>query len=163
MSGLLLEYNRTTAVDYAVHWALSRNPTYYNFDGIGGDCTNFASQCIYAGAKAMNFTPVTGWYYVNAGNRAPAWTGVDYLYRFLLSNRGAGPRGIAVGKEDLLPGDLIQLGDAAGQFQHSLIVLSVENGKITVAAHTDNSLFRPLFTYLQPNSRFVHIHGVGKH
>ena len=42
-------------IKYAKKWALSRNPKYYDFDSIGGDCTNFISQCIYAGAKIMNF------------------------------------------------------------------------------------------------------------
>ena len=28
----------------------SRNPAYLDFHGLGGDCTNFVSQCLYAGA-----------------------------------------------------------------------------------------------------------------
>lgn len=156
-----LEYNRSAAVNYAVKWALSRNPVYYNFDGIGGDCTNFASQCIYAGSNVMNYTPVTGWYYINVRNRAPAWTDVNFLSRFLLTNRGAGPHGTLVNKENVLPGDLIQLG-YDGKFQHSLIVLSSENGEITVAAHTINSLFRPLSTYLQNSARFIRIDSIRK-
>ncbi|MBR4879641.1 MAG: amidase domain-containing protein, partial [Clostridia bacterium] len=57
-----IPYNRLAAVRYARKWALSRNPMYYNFDETGGDCTNFASQCIYAGAGVMNFGPLYGWY-----------------------------------------------------------------------------------------------------
>ena len=53
-----IPYDRNAAVAYAKEWALGRNPAYYNFDGIGGDCTNFASQSIFAGAKVMNYTPV---------------------------------------------------------------------------------------------------------
>ena len=52
-----LTYDRAKAVAYAERWALSRNPRYYDFEDIGGDCTNFASQCIYAGAGVMNWTP----------------------------------------------------------------------------------------------------------
>ena len=40
------EYNREHALQYAKKWALSRNPLCYNFSGIGGDCTNFVSQCL---------------------------------------------------------------------------------------------------------------------
>lgn len=47
----ILEYDRQAAFEYAKKWAFRRNPRYYNFEKIGGDCTNFASQCIYAGAK----------------------------------------------------------------------------------------------------------------
>lgn len=43
-------YKRNLAVAYAKKWALSRNPKYYNFDPVGGDCTNFISQCLYAGS-----------------------------------------------------------------------------------------------------------------
>ena len=38
-----IPYNRTAAVNYARKWALGRNPAYYDFEEIGGDCTNFAS------------------------------------------------------------------------------------------------------------------------
>ncbi|MBQ2742544.1 MAG: amidase domain-containing protein, partial [Oscillospiraceae bacterium] len=38
---IFLEYNRLYAVRYARRWAFRRNPAYYNFDEIGGDCTNF--------------------------------------------------------------------------------------------------------------------------
>ncbi|MBP3352092.1 MAG: amidase domain-containing protein [Lachnospiraceae bacterium] len=50
-----ITYNRTAAVYYARKWALGRNPAYYDFEEVGGDCTNFASQCIYAGAGVMNY------------------------------------------------------------------------------------------------------------
>lgn len=87
----ILEYDRQAAFEYAKKWAFRRNPRYYNFEKIGGDCTNFASQCIYAGAKVMNFTPTFGWYYISINNRAPAWTGVEYLFNFLTGNDAEGP------------------------------------------------------------------------
>ena len=37
-------YNRELAVAYAHRWAYGRNPEFFDFQGIGGDCTNFASQ-----------------------------------------------------------------------------------------------------------------------
>ena len=45
---VLLPYDRAAAVRYAHLWAYGRNPRYYDYESIGGDCTNFASQCIYA-------------------------------------------------------------------------------------------------------------------
>ena len=59
-----MEYNRANAVAYAKKWAYGRNPKYYDFSDLGGDCTNFASQCIYAGSGVMNYTPTYGWYYI---------------------------------------------------------------------------------------------------
>ena len=46
-------YDRASAINYAQKWALSRNPRYYNFDAVGGDCTSFVSQCLFAGSKKM--------------------------------------------------------------------------------------------------------------
>ena len=48
------QYNRIKAIEYAQKWAYKRNTKYYNFDNIGGDCTSFISQCIYAGSNTMN-------------------------------------------------------------------------------------------------------------
>ena len=79
----LQPYNRRAAVFYAHQWAYRRNPMFYDYEEIGGDCTNFASQCVYAGAGVMNFTPTYGWYYLNANEKAPAWTGVEYFYNFM--------------------------------------------------------------------------------
>ena len=56
------KYNREQAIDYAKKWAYKRNPRYYNYDPLGGDCTNFISQCVYAGSKVMNYNKVYGWY-----------------------------------------------------------------------------------------------------
>ena len=70
-------YNRIEAVIYAHRWAYSCNPAFYDFEEIGGDCTNYASQCIYAGTGVMNFTPTFGWYYIDTNDRSPSWRGVE--------------------------------------------------------------------------------------
>ena len=31
----------------------------------------------------MNYTRDLGWYYIDANNKAPAWTGVEYFYNFM--------------------------------------------------------------------------------
>ena len=122
----ILEYDRTAAVAYARKWAMLRNPAYYDFQLLGGDCTNFASQCIYAGAGVMNFTPDTGWYYLSLSNRAPAWTGVEFLYHFMMHNRGAGPFAREVPERETLPGDVVQLADRGGDWYHTLVIVSTE-------------------------------------
>ncbi|MEG2597562.1 MAG: amidase domain-containing protein, partial [Oscillospiraceae bacterium] len=93
-------YYRERAVAYANYWAYRRNPKFYSFDEIGGDCTNFISQALYAANDVMNFTPTYGWYYRDLNDRAPAWTSVVYLFQFLTTNKGAGPYGheIPLGK-----------------------------------------------------------------
>lgn len=155
----VMDYDRQAAVAYAKRWALDRNPAYYNFEQIGGDCTNFASQSIYAGAKIMNFTPVTGWYYRSSSDRSASWTGVEYLYKFLVSNRSVGPFGYIVSQREVMPGDIVQLGDKNGRFYHSPVITAV-TPTILVAAHTFDALDRPLSTYLYDVARFIHIDGV---
>ena len=51
------DYDRSAAVLYAHQWAYGRNPAFYDYENVGGDCTNFASQCVFAGSGVMNFTP----------------------------------------------------------------------------------------------------------
>ena len=83
-------YDREAAVAYAHEWAYRRNPKYLDFENIGGDCTNFASQCLYAGSGVQNYTPVYGWYYISPSRRSASWTGVQYFYNFLTGNQGIG-------------------------------------------------------------------------
>ena len=164
---LVIPYNRIAAVQYAHRWAYSRNPRYYNYDGIGGDCTNFASQCLYAGTGVMNFTPTFGWYYRNANDKAPAWTGVPYFYNFMTRGEvNSGPFGEEVDISQVLPGDFVQLNFKNGNgdvFDHTPIIVErkvpVTLDNILVAAHSDDADFRPLSSYQFQDIRFIHILG----
>ena len=155
-----LDYDRNAAVAYAKKWAFGRNPAYYDFSSLGGDCTNFASQCLFAGAGVMNFTPTLGWYYKSLNDRAPAWAGVEFLFNFLVNNAGTGPYGKQVSLDGLEPGDIVQLGNAAGDYYHSPVVVGVRNGMIFVAAHTFDAFNRPLSSYSFTTARGIHIVGV---
>lgn len=158
----ILNYDRAAAVAYARKWAFGRNPKFYDFSKIGGDCTNFASQCIYAGAGVMNFTPTFGWYYKSVNDRTPSWTGVEYLYNFLTSNDGAGPFAEEVSLDKLEIGDVVQLGKATGDFYHSPVVVGFRRGQILIAAHSYDAYNRPLSSYSYENARGIHILGVRK-
>ena len=158
----IIDYDRQAAFRYAKEWAFKRNPKFYNFNNIGGDCTNFASQCIYAGAGVMNYTPTFGWYYISVNDRTPSWTGVEYLYNFLVGNDGVGPFAEEVALERLEVGDIVQLGTATGDFYHSPVVVRIANGRIYVAAHTYDAFNRPLSSYNFAKARGIHILGVRK-
>lgn len=152
-------YDRNAAVDYARKWALDRNLAYYDFEKIGGDCTNFASQSIYAGARIMNYTPTFGWYYRSSYDRSPSWSGVEYLYNFLVNNKSVGPFAHVVSQSEVEPGDIVQLGTNDGDFYHSPVITAV-SPTILVAAHTFDALDRPLSSYDYDVARFLHIDGV---
>lgn len=155
-----LTYNRQKALKYAEIWALKRNPRYLDFENLGGDCTNFASQCIYAGSGVMNPTKVFGWYYYTSYNRTASWTGVQYLYNFLINNKSVGPYASEVTENEVEPGDIVQLGRNNGEFYHSPVIVAKDENEIYVAAHTFDAYMRPLSSYYFDRARFLHIEGV---
>lgn len=157
---LTKQYDRESAVRYARRWAFSRNPAFYDFSDLGGDCTSFISQCVYAGACQMNFTPTFGWYFISPSDRAPGWSGVQPFYQFMTTNEAAGPFARETTPEELELGDVVQLGNSNGQFYHSLLVSGFSNGNILVSAHTNDAYNRPLDSYSYFAARYLHILGV---
>lgn len=158
----LIPYDRYAAVQYSHRWAYDRNPLYYDYDQIGGDCTNFASQCLYAGTGVMNYTPTFGWYYIDANNKSPSWTGVQYFYDFLVrSEPTPGPFGLLADMSMLLPGDFVQLRLTKEVFSHTPIIVDIDGpptmDNILIAAHSYDSDYRPLSSYDFQELRFIHI------
>lgn len=157
------EYDRKNAIKYAKKWAFDRNPKYYNFDNVGGDCTSFVSQCIYQGCNIMNYNQ-NGWFYKNGNNKSPSWSGVEFLYDFLLNNKGVGPYGIETRMNEIKLGDLIQLNFDGEKFGHSLIAVKIKSpvklDNIFIAAHTYDSYNKPISEYNFQKVRFIHIEKV---
>ena len=158
------QYNRKRAVEYASKWAYKRNSRYYNFDNVGGDCTSFISQCIYAGCNIMNYKKHIGWYYNSAHDRTASWSGVEFLYNFIMKNKGIGPRATKVDINSLEVGDIIQLRFLQDRFSHSLIIVDKKGNSfedIYIATHTEDAYYRKLSTYTFQDIRFLHITNVG--
>ena len=159
-----IEYDRNKAIAYAQKWAFSRNPKYYNFDGVGGDCTSFVSQCIYAGSKTMNYTRYIGWYYINGNNKSPSWSGVEFLYNFLTKNKSVGPYGVETTKDNVELGDIAQISFSGQKYEHTLLIVKIEN-KITlsgikIASHTFDTFEKRISEYNFEKVRFIHIDAV---
>ena len=156
-----IQYDREKAVSYAHRWALGRNPRYYDFENLNGDCTNFTSQSLYAGSGVMNPTPTFGWYYYNLNNRAPAWTAVEYLNRFLINNSGVGPVAVDTNPSQVKPGDIAQISFDGIVFSHSTVIVDVGEysslSDILVASHSIDSDYRPIDSYPYMSLRFLHI------
>lgn len=159
-------YDRDRALQYAREWALSRNPLFFDFTGRGGNCTNFVSQCMLAGGCVMDPTETFGWYYKDANDRSPSWSGVDELYDFLTGSRDfppvatrRGPFGAAVSRERAELADVIQLANRSGSFYHSLFISGFRDGDILVCAQSDDALDRPLSSYNYATARFIHVIG----
>ena len=161
----ILPYNPRAAVAYAHEWAFKRNPKYGDFEDLGGDCTNFVSQCLIAGGAVMNMAKDVGWFYHSMGSRAAGWTSASYLYKFLVNNRGRGPFGHEIAPEEARPGDIIQLKfTGKDDYSHSLLVVFVGDpptpANILIAAHSFDCDDRPLSTYSFVAARGIRIDGV---
>ena len=165
----LVPYNRLAAVQYAHKWAYGRNPAFYDYEQIGGDCTNFASQCVYAGSGIMNFEKDFCWYYIDPNNKAPAWTGVEYFSRFMTrEDASVGPVAVNATISQLEPGDVVQLSFDGEKWNHSPVVVRLLRqpalwpADVLIAAHSYDSDNRPLSTYDYQSIRFLHFTGVRK-
>lgn len=162
-----IEYNRQKVLEYAKKWAYGRNPIYYNFDNVGGDCTSFVSQCIYEGTKTMNYMKERGWYYINGNNKSPSWSGVEFLYDFLINNKLVGPYGKKTEQDKIEVGDIAQLSFSGNKFEHTLLIVNIENkmnlNKIYIASHTFDSYSKRISEYRFQKIRFIHIEGVRKY
>ncbi len=152
-------YYRPYAVFYAHKYALTPNPDYIDFNNSGGgDCTNFASQCLHAGGIPMVNTiwPRTSsydWYYFfnNPGydddEYSWPWVNAYSLYKHF----SWGSSGIAEQVEndnELSLGDVVQIGyPNHGHSFHSMIVTKIDNyGNVFVSFHSpgNNTKDKPL-------------------
>ena len=155
------KYNRVAAANYAKKWALSANPKFYHFGGIGGDCTNFISQCLLAGGAKMNYHPINGWFYRSSYNRSASWTSVYYFHKFILANLSPGINAHIENLKNLQIGDIIQIRQKPNKaYNHTLIISKIENDEIYVCAHSDDAKNRPLSTYNYEEALGIHIVGL---
>lgn len=171
-SGAWHAYDRSAARTYADTWgkwqanpAYHRNPAYFNFDNYGGDCTNYASQVIYAGAPQMDNTGSYQWYYYSVSNRSPSWTDVSQLYTYLTNNTWTGPYGSNSNMCSMDRGDIIQLKNGSSWF-HSLVVVHSyypnrcwDPSYIWYNCHTVDRYHYPLSYVSGYTKRYIHING----
>lgn len=146
-------YDRLRAMRYSELWWNSYNSA---FPQLEDDCTNFISQCLFAGNVPMteSHSRAQGWWYRFSGgqkteNWSYSWTTSHALYLYLVNQVGAK---IVSSARDLKVGDLIFY-DWGGQgtFHHTTIVVDFDNrGDPLVNAHTDASWHRH---YLYLDSR----------
>lgn len=132
-------YDRTEAVRYAERWWNSHNPHFRIFDD---DCTNYISQCLFAGGAPMRGAPAReqGWWY-RADNWSFSWA-VAHSLRWYLSGSTQGLKGRELGSpEELIRGDVICYDfEGDDRWDHNTIVVSHDlYGMPLVNAHTNNS------------------------
>ncbi|NHN32293.1 amidase domain-containing protein [Paenibacillus agricola] len=141
------KYDRNKSIQYAELWWDKANPAYIEFEV---DCTNFVSQCLFAGGAPMHYTGKrdSGWWYRGRHNGQEhwsfSWAVAQSLQAYMMNNHS----GWQV--EEAETADLLELGDVIsydwkgdGRFRHSAVVTAKDaNGMPLVNAHTTNSRHR---------------------
>lgn len=155
-------YNRKKAIDYAYAWWNKRNPMFYNFDKLGGDCTNFISQCLYFGEIQMNTYSTNGWFYHNSYSRSPSWTGVEEFYNFATNNKSNfGPKVKVVTISEIEIGDIVQMKQTGNRYHHNLLITKITKKNslinIFVTCHTNDAKDKKLSDYYFNEIRFLKI------
>jgi len=69
-SARITQYDVDAAINYSDKYAVSYNPSYSNYNSIGGDCANYVSQCLFAGGIPMT----DGWYWKSYDERSASWS-----------------------------------------------------------------------------------------
>ena len=170
-------YNRQRAVEYAQQWWNERNYDggYLAYDEFGGNCQNFASQCIHAGGIDMDHSGniAEQWKFYNeilnsrqtATGRSYSWTGVDMFYAYAISSYKSGLVSLTdIEHKYAEKGDIIHVG-AYNQWRHALLIIDVleyEDGTlqdIIVASNTADRWNYPLSAYIYTAPRLIHILG----
>lgn len=158
-----MQYDRERAVAYANQWWNERNPA---FPAFRVDCTNFVSQCLYAGGAPMRGAPdkSTGWWIKpEQGIWSFSWS-VAHSLRWYLETSKRGLTATRVySPTDLEIGDVIAY-DFSGddRIDHTTIVTSIQGGIPYVHAHTSNSANRIYHyrdsTAATPMMRYYYFH-----
>ena len=153
-------YNRTRAQKYMESYGGSkRNSKFFDYSKQGGDCQNFASQCLWYGfggtdskstieAKAFPMITNSGdrdWYQTSKQNDTPkswVWTGVDEFFEYIEEGSGfdLGPHGTVYdGVAYAEVGDIIQIDiESDGEFNHSYVVYRVQG---TTGSRTSHDIW----------------------
>ena len=136
-------YRRDLAVRYAEAWWNRSNPEFRAFEL---DCTNYVSQCLYAGGAPMTGVGnrEKGWWYQRRGGASDNWSyswAVAHSLRWYLPTAKQGLRAEERSSaEELELGDVICYDfDGDGRWQHNAIVVAFDSaGQPLVNAHTSN-------------------------
>ncbi|MDP4098298.1 amidase domain-containing protein [Paenibacillus sp. P96] len=140
-------YRREEAAAYAERWWNRANPEFENFEV---DCTNFISQCLFAGGAPIHYTGrrESGWWYKGMAGERELWSyswAVANSLGLYLSSSTWGLSAYEVARPDQLTlGDVILYDwDGNGRFQHSTIVTAFDAGGMPlVNAHTVSARHR---------------------
>ena len=144
------KYNRRSAANYAIKYAIDPNKKYKYFEfvnGNGGDCTNFVSQCLNAGGASMDNNKIRPWWY-QSGKASICWGVAHSLYWYLKTNQITN-RNVIKGLEvqdmkELEIGDVVFYENYQNKIFHAAIITSLTdidgNKEPLISQHSYNQL-----------------------
>lgn len=154
---------------YAQTWAESFNTAYVTQPS---DCTNFASQCLYAGGLDMEHNNASDktangyvdttsrWFYFNNSSTkkysaSTSWVRVVDLYTYLSPDYAVFETSDgATMSRYLNKGFLLQGKPIVGSYGHSVIVTKNSSGDLLYCAHSSPRLDEPISTFYDGFSKF---------
>ena len=174
MSGITYSksYDRNLAVAYADQYYHTRNKDWYNFSDEGGNCQNYASQCMLAGGMPMDYKGEWQWKcYVEdpdyeplineddeQSGRSRSWVHVTSFYDYAKENEGSGlVCDCNVNIYYAQPGDIILVGN--GGLSHTVIVSKVVDGHVLVNSNSIDMKDFPIEAYTYTNITLIKILG----
>lgn len=155
--------NGSSIQAYAQKWANSYNTNSYVTQD--SDCTNFASQCLYAGGLAMEHNNASDktangyvdttarWFYFNNSSTkkysaSTSWVRVVDLYTYLSSDYAVFETSDgATMSRYLNKGFLLQGKPVIGKYRHSVIVTKNSSGALCYCAHSEPRLDEAISTF----------------
>ncbi len=187
----LIGYNQNFAAIYASQYCTSTgintqsyyNPNFHNYTGEGGDCMNFASQCVFAGFSGSDDNPidttaipmdrdgansVSGQWYKDSAS----WTGTLSFQSYVNSSYTNCNSGnnlqidkytfqtnstVPTSQQNYLLGSVVMVRDLQNDIGHAMVVTKVTGGSLSqiyVTAHTNDVKLSPLSQHCTSNDEF---------
>lgn len=166
-------YNRSNAIAYAYTYTTSSynntpgtgnnssfiNANFNNYTGMGGNCQNFASQCVWAGFGGVNtvdavnshqFPMNSAWYDTKSnGLHTASWTCTDDFYSYITSSNSniATTIGNVNGSFAYIPlyllnGAVLHVNPNAGGYAHAVIITNATGSSYSSIEICGNSPMR---------------------
>ena len=158
-------YDREAALDYLYEYCGKRNPRWYAYDAVGGNCMNFGSQVLLAGGIPEDEQGSAQWYWDDQYDLALSWINVGRFYDYCRDNYGYGlvadtEAGYYTGEV----GDVLIVG-YDDEHRHTTIISDIvydENGEAVdylISCNTTNYRDFPVSAYYYTFHRLIKIIG----
>lgn len=158
-------YDRAAAYDYLMAYCDERNPAWYAYDDVGGNCMNFGSQVLLAGGIPEDEKGDEEWYWDGQNDLDLSWINVGRFYDYCRKNDGFGlvadtEAGYYTGEV----GDVLIVG-FNGDHRHTTIISDIVKDKAgntvdyLISCNTTNYRDFPASAYYYTFHRLVKIYG----